>query len=59
MGAETQPETEEIEFTPEMLRTSPRAYRDRDSRVMSDEDIVEDIFLSMTEAKASGKSQDG
>ena len=32
------------EITPEMIRAGLRAYRTRDSRVMSDADIVEDII---------------
>jgi hypothetical protein len=41
----------EIEITPEMIEAGMRAYRNRDSRFMLDRDIVEDIFMSMMEAK--------
>ena len=40
----------EIEVTPAMLKAGVMAYRDRDSRVMTDEAIVEDIFTEMASA---------
>jgi hypothetical protein len=43
-------EPPEIEITPEMIKAGVNAYRKRDSRFMRDADIVEEIYLSMTEA---------
>jgi hypothetical protein len=47
-------EHEEIEITQEMMKAGLRAYRRRDSRVMLDEDVVEDIFSSMMEVVQKG-----
>ena len=44
------------EITPEMMEAGLRAYWDRDSRVMHDREIVEDIYLSMVEVSMKSRS---
>jgi hypothetical protein len=41
----------EIELTATMLDAGVRAYRDRDSRVQPDREIVEEIFWAMMGAR--------
>jgi len=43
------PATEKIAITPEMLAAGVAAYHARDSRFMTDEDIVSDIFFKILE----------
>jgi hypothetical protein len=41
----------EIEITPAMMEAGVRAFEDRDNRVDRPRDVVEDIFMSIMEAR--------
>jgi hypothetical protein len=47
---------EEIEITPAMIAAGVAAYRARDSRIMRDRDIVEEIYAAMISAHLRAKS---